>query len=375
MSTPEPPAPSPDGPAQQPGPPSSSPGGSGPGGYGPPVPPLPPDDDPWPTEPLDDDGYVPLSPVLESDPPRVGTYWLDARLHATPAGVVYTAHDPDDTPALVVLLSEGATADAAARDRLAGVVNGLHIDDVLARGGHGQDTGRLGRKYRPDRDGPVPPDAALVAPWVALAHDGSPAAADRARRMLDEVEIASLPPQGAASGPDYQHYWIDRVRPGLARLWPLPWPGRYDRAGWRTILVSWLLMLLLAALAVLIAILIFRNQPPQTPPPPTGQSGSPPPASSSPSPQSGEPSPQSGSPSPQSGSPSPESGSPSPSGSESGSGSPSPSGSESAEPSPSGTESAESPSPAPSATESGGGGGGTPAPSGEPGSPSPRSRL
>jgi hypothetical protein len=331
-----------------------------------PEPPAP--DDPWPTEPLDDDGYVPLSPVREEDPPRVGEYWLDARLHATPAGVIYTAHDADDTPALVVLLSEGATADAAARERLAGMVNGLHIDDVLARGGHGQDTGRLARKYRPDRDGPVPPDAALVAPWVALAHDGSPAAADRARQVLDGVEIAGLPPQGAASGPDYQHYWIDRVRPGLARLWPLPWPGRYDRAGWRTILVSWLLMLLLAALAVLIAILIFRNQPPQAPPPPTGQSGSPPPASSSPSPQSGSPSPQSGSPSPESGSPSPESASPS------GSGSPSPSGSESGSPSPSESGSG-SPSPSPSASESGGGGG-EPDPSGAPpGSPSPRSRL
>ena len=372
MSTPEPPAPSPDGPGQQPGRPAPGPGGhsSGdprPGGHGPPVPPPPPDDDPWPAEPPDDDGYVPLSPVREQDPPRVGEYWLDARLHASPAGVAYTAHDGADTPALVVLLSEGATADAAARERLAGVVNGLHIDEVLARGGHGQDTGRLARRYRPDRDGPVPPDAALVAPWVALVTDGSPAAADRARHVLDAVEIAGLPPQGAASGPDYQHYWIDRVRPGLARLWPLPWPGRYDRAGWRTILVSWLLMLLLAALAVLIAILIFRNQPPQSPPPPTGQSGSPPPASSSPSPQSG-------SPSPQSGSPSPESGSPSPSSSESGSGSPSPSGSESGEPSPSGSESGASPSPEPSATESGGGGG-TPAPSGEPGSPSPRSRL
>ncbi len=146
------------------------------------------------------------------------------------------------------------------------------------------------------------------------------------------MQLATLPAQGAPSGPDYQQYWIDRVRPGLARLWPLPWPGRYDRAGWRTILVSWLLMLLLAALAVLIAILIFRNQPPQAPPPPTGSSGSPPPQSSSP--QSGPPAvgiavPQSGSPSPvgvalavtvdvgRSGS-----GSPSPSGTESGPGEP-----------------------------------------------------
>ena len=184
---------------------------------------------------------------------------------------------------------------------------------------------------------------------------------DRRRRRPNRsgsstrFELAAVSPQGAPSGPDYPHYWIDKVRPGLARLWPLPWPGRYDRAGWRTILVSWLLMLLIAALAVLIAILIFRNQPPQTPPTPTGGSGSPPPSASA-SPQSG--SPQSGS--PQSGSPS-GSASGSPSGSQSGSpsGSPSPSGGGSA--SPSGTES--------------GGGQPTPSASGDPGNSSPGSRL
>ena len=135
-----------------------------------------------------------------------------------------------------------------------------------------------------------------------------------------------------------------------------PWPGRYDRAGWKTILVSWLLMLLLAALAVLIAILIFRNQPPQTPPTPTGGSGSPPPQS------------QSGSPPPQSGSPSA-----SQSGSESGSPSGSPSGSQSGSPSASGSSSG-SASPSPSGTESGGG---EPSPdeSGSPGGNTPTSRL
>jgi hypothetical protein len=298
--------------------------------------------------------YVPVSPLLPDDPPKIGDFWLDARLSASAAGVAYTGHSADNEPAMIILLSEGAAADAAARDRLAGVVNEMHIDTVLARGGHGQNWGRLGRKFRSEDDDPVAPDERLVAPWVALAYDGSPTAAREADRVLDQVQLATLAPQGAPAGPDYRHYWIDQVRPGLARLWPLPWPGRYDRAGWKTILVSWLLMMLLAALAVLIAILIFRNQPPQAPPPPTGGTGSPPPQSSSPSPQSGSPSPQSGSPSPQSGSPtpsgsqSPQSGSPSPS--PSGSGSPS-----SAFPSPSGTQSGEG-SPSPSGTESGGNG-------------------
>ncbi|HEY0240139.1 MAG TPA: hypothetical protein VGC37_16000 [Friedmanniella sp.] len=283
-------------------------------------------------DPASLDDYVPVSPLLPDDPPRVGGYWLDARLHASAAGTAFTAHaadSPDGQPAMVLLLSEGAAGDAAARDRLAGEVNEMHIDTVLARGGQGQDTGRLGRRFVA-ADTPVAPDARVDAPWVALAYDGSPAAAAEAQRVLDTVELAAVEPLGLPAGPDYELPWISRVRPGLARLWPLPWPGRYDRAGWRTILVSWLLMLLLATLAVLIAILIFHNQPPQSPPPPADGTGSPPPASSSPSPQSGSPSPGSASPS--------GSGSPSPSGSQSGSPSP-------ANPSPGDSGSAGSPTP------------------------------
>ena len=312
------------------------------------------------TNPPADPDWVPVSPLLPDDPPRVGEFWLDARIGAAQSGVAYTAHGPDDTSAMVIVLSQGAADDAAARDRLAGVVNAMHIDTVLARGGHGQDFGRLGRKYVAAADDPAAPSEGLLAPWVALAYDGTPEAAAEAARILDEVQLATLPPQGAPSGPDYQHYWQDRIKPGLVRLWPLPWPGRHDRAGWVTILMSWLLMMLLAAMAVLIAILIFRNQPPQTPPTPTGGSGSPPPMS------------QSGSPPPQSGSPSPQSGSPSASQSGSESGSPSGSASGSSSPSESGSASA---SPSPSGSESGGGGGGTPAPSGSPGANTPTSRL
>jgi hypothetical protein len=303
-------------------------------------------------------GFVPVSPLQPADPPRIGEFWLDARIAAAHSGIAYLAHNDRDVPAMLVLLSEGAAADPAARDRFAGVVNAMHIDTVLARGGQGQDTGRLARKFQPDTDDPVPPDAMPVAPWAALAYDGSPAAAREAERILDEVALASLSPLGVPAGPDYRHYWMDRVRPGLARLWPLPWPGRYDRAGWRTIFVSWLLMMLLAALAVLIAILIFRNQAPQAPPSPTGGSGSPPPQSSSP--QSGSPSQASGSPSPQSGSPSPQSGSPSQSASasptdESAAPSPSTSGSRSSSPSSSGSQSPPG-SGVPSGSESGGSG-------------------
>lgn len=228
-----------------------------------------------PPPPAPGPGYgVPVAPLLADDPPKVGDFWLDARLMASPSGVVFTGHGDDGTPVMLLLLSEGAADDAAARDRLAGAVNKMHIDTVLARGGHGQDQGRMASKYRSEEDDPVGPDDGPLAPWAALAYDGTPAAVDEARRLLDDVALANVSLQGQPSGPDYRLHWIDRVRIGTSRLWPLPWPGRRDRASWVSVLVSWLLMLLLAALAVLLAILIFQNSSSQSPQNPVSQGGS-----------------------------------------------------------------------------------------------------
>lgn len=305
------------------------------------------------TPPPPDPGDQPFGqsfPLIPTDPPKIGDFWLDSRLVATPSGVTYLAHDDLNTVVMLVLLSAGAAEDAAARDRLAGQVNAMHIDTVVARGGQGQDDGRLGHKFRSEDDDPVAPGQQPLAPWVALAYDGTDAAVSEAHRLLDEISLARLPQQGAPSGPDYALHWIDRVQPGLSRLWPLPWPGRHDRAGRVSILAAWLLMVLIAMLAILLAILMFSQSPPSEPPPPlpttAPPTGSPPPSSSSASPSSGSPSPSSASPS---GSPSPSSASPSPS-----SGSPSPS---SASPSPS----SGSPSPGESGSAAG--------------SPTPNSRL
>ena len=266
-----------------------------------------------------------LHPLLPTDPPSVGGRWLDARVTASPSGVAFTAHDADNTPVLLVMLSEGAAEDAAAVDRFAGTVNKMHIDTVVARGGRGQAEGRLRHKFEAEDAIPATPDERPTAPWVALAHDGSAAAVEEADRILAEVDLSWLPPKGSPAGPDYRLPWIDKVAPGAARPWPLPWPGRTDRAGWGSILISWLIMMLLMALAILIAILLFQAAPPQTPPPPvpTEATGSPPP-SASPSPDSASPSPDSASPSPESASPSPQDGSPeaSPTGSPGGSPSP-----------------------------------------------------
>ena len=300
------------------------------------------------------------SPLLPQDPPKIGDFWLDSRLLAGASGIAYQAHEDSGAAVMLVLLSQGAAEDAAARERLAGEVNKMHIDTVVARGGDGQSEGRLGFKFRSEDDDPVEPGHAPLAPWVALAYDGSGAAIQEGRRLLAAVDLSWLPQLGRPNGPDYALHWVDRTEPGMSRLWPLPWPGRYDRAGRLSVFVSWLLMLLIAMVAVLLAILLFSQSNSSSPPPPLPPTGSPPPQSGSP-PPSGSPSPQSASPSPQSGSPSPSSGSPSPS--QSGSGSPSPSGSQSGSPSPS------SGSPSPSGGDSG------PTPSTSGGSTTPNSKL
>ncbi|MDO5736989.1 MAG: hypothetical protein Q4P15_10995 [Propionibacteriaceae bacterium] len=224
-------------------------------------------------------------PLESDDPVRVGDYWLDSRLTATRAGMVFTAHEDDSDSVMVILLAQGAAADHAARARFAGEINAMHIDTVVARGGQGQDDGRLEVRYRSEDDDPVVADHAPLAPWVAMAFDGSRLAVMEAERVLHAVDLAHTPPLGAPSGPDYKLHWSDNTAHGTTRLWPLPWPGRKDRAGWISMLVSWLLMMLIAAVAILLAILVFQNQPPVSPPPPIPSqgSGSGEPASGSPS--------------------------------------------------------------------------------------------
>ncbi|WP_094765335.1 hypothetical protein [Luteococcus japonicus] len=318
---------------------------------------------PHPEQPVPGAPAPLAAPLLPSDPPRIGGFWLDARLVAGPPGVAYLAHGVDGQGAhrqvLLVMLAHGAAQDAACRERLAGEVNKLHIDTVVARGGQGQDQGRLAHRFLPEADAPVEPGQQALAPWVALAYDGSEAAVAEAERLLRSVDLSTTSLLGTPSGPDYQLHWIHDSAPAGWRAWPLPWPGRTDRAGWISMLVSWLLMILLSALALLIAVLLFQNTPPAPPPPPIPTT--PPPSSQTPppsqSPQSGSPS---GSPSQSgSGSPSPSQASPS-----QGSGSPSQSGSPSSgQPtSPSGNPSMESPMPSGSA-------------SGDAGSPTPNKRL
>lgn len=212
----------------------------------------------------------PLSP---EDPVRIGDYWMDSRLTATPAGMAFAAHEERGDPVMVILLTEGAAGDPAARSRFSGEINAMHIDTVVARGGQGQDDGRTAVRFRDEDDDPAVAEHAPLAPWVALAFDGTVRAVAEADRVLRAVDLERTAPLGRPAGPDFRLHWSDRGAHGTTRLWPLPWPGRSDRAGWITMFVSWLLMMLIAAVAVLLAILVFQNQPPVSPPPPIPSEG------------------------------------------------------------------------------------------------------
>ncbi|MCL2481915.1 MAG: hypothetical protein FWF43_00560 [Propionibacteriaceae bacterium] len=270
-------------------------------------------------------------PLFPVDPPQIGDFWPTARLVATPSGVAYLAHTQSSTdPVMVILLSQGAAEDPAARDRLGGQVDRMDIDTVIARGGLDQNTGRMADKFSSGGDSPQAANAVIQSPWVALAYDQTPRAVQEAARILAEVDLSWLPQQGNPAGPDYRLHWTDRIAPGLTKVWPLPWPGRRDRGGRLSIFAAWLLMLLLGAIAILIVLLIFSQAPQTQPPPPVPQTNpteqtSPPPTSSTPPTESPSPSPESPSPSNASPSPSPSSESPSPTnGSESPSPSPTP---------------------------------------------------
>lgn len=233
-------------------------------------------------------------PLRDTDPPRVGDFWLDSRVSATPAGTAFVAHEDGADAVMLLLLSEGAAADPAARARFSGEINAMHIDTVVARGGEGQNEGRTAVRYRHDDEDPVLEHHAPLAPWAALAFDGTLRAVQEADRVLQQVDLSRTPPLSEPSGPDYRLHWIDKTETGPTRQWPLAWPTRKDRAGWITVLTSFLLMILLTFLALLLAILVFQNQPPVNAPNPipSEASGE---GSGSGEPQSGEPSESGGS--------------------------------------------------------------------------------
>ena len=222
-------------------------------------------------------------PLMPEDPPRVGEFWLRGRLGANAAGYLYYAADEAGREAVVAMMTEGSADDAAARDRFVTSVDELPDDAVLAHNDADDD------------------DLAL---WVAIgpirADDGTSSAADerliaerRGEDVLSAVLMDRIPQLGRFRGPDFLHYWEGRRRPGLFRIWPLPWPNSLRAASRWALILSLITMAIIMALAVFLAWLLFRNAEPLEPEPviptPTGTTTvtvtptTPPPGTGSPS--------------------------------------------------------------------------------------------
>jgi hypothetical protein len=196
-------------------------------------------------------------PLQPEDPPRVGEFWLRGRLGANAAGYLYTASDESGRNVVVAMMTEGSADDAAARDRFVYAVDDLPEDAVL---GHNDS----------DDD-----DLAL---WVAVGpireDDGSSAASDerliaerRGEEILSAVLMDRIPQIGKLRGPEFRHYWESRRRPGLFRIWPLPWPNALRPASRWALAFALLTMALIMALAVFLAWLLFRHAQPLEPEP------------------------------------------------------------------------------------------------------------
>jgi hypothetical protein len=222
-------------------------------------------------------------PLMPEDPPRVGEFWLRGRLGANAAGYLYIAGDENGREAVVAMMAEGSADDAAARDRFVTAVDDLPGDAILAHNDSDDD------------------DLAL---WVAIGpirtDDGSSAVADerliaerRGEDVLSAVLMDRIPQLGRFRGPDFLHYWEGRRRPGLFRIWPLPWPNSLRAASRWALILSLITMAIIMALAVFLAWLLFRNAEPLEPQPviptPTGTATvtvtptTPPPGTGSPS--------------------------------------------------------------------------------------------
>jgi hypothetical protein len=228
-------------------------------------------------------------PLQPEDPPRVGEFWLRGRLGANAAGYLYTASSEDGRDAIVAMMTEGSADDAAARERFVNAVDELPEDAVLAHNDSDDD------------------DLAL---WVAVGpirtDDGSSAASDerliaerRGEEILSAVLMDRIPQPGKLRGPDFRHYWENRRRPGLFRIWPLPWPNALRPASRWALALALLTMAVIMVLAVFLAWLLFRHAAPLEPEPviptPSGTTTvtitptTPPPGTGSTSPSTGTP--------------------------------------------------------------------------------------
>ncbi|WP_049567437.1 hypothetical protein [Nonomuraea sp. SBT364] len=230
------------------------------------------------------------SPLQFGDPPRLGPFVVQARLHAAPAGFVYLGQGPDGRAVSLAVLTRGAAFDAAARERFVTALReaapaGQPASQAGVRGW----LGRAGRSRSA-----VVEDAPAVlgmntgrAPWVAVPYvPGKPGA----ERFLEPVMVGGTL-IGQAHGPDFVPYWLTDRAPALAppvRRRPLTETRRRVLMAALAVLV---LLLLMTVIALLMLVRTDNSDPMPRQLPPTQFLPSPPPTPATPEPQQPSPSP------------------------------------------------------------------------------------
>ncbi|MER6506004.1 hypothetical protein ABT158_04285 [Nonomuraea sp. NPDC001636] len=218
------------------------------------------------------------SPLQYGDPPQLGRYVVQARLHTAPAGFVYLGQGPDGRAVSLAVLTRGAALDAAARDRFL-----TAIKEAPGRSG-GRGWLGLGRARASVLDGT--PEVLDVqdgpAPWVAVPYaPGQPGA----ERFLDPVMVGGTF-IGQAHGPDFVPYWLTDRAPALpgplTRRLPLTETRR------RVLLAALALALLLVLVTTILLLLLFGRRDSEPMPrqlPPTVFVPTPPPTPATPVPE------------------------------------------------------------------------------------------
>ncbi|WP_223167932.1 hypothetical protein [Nonomuraea sp. SYSU D8015] len=219
------------------------------------------------------------SPLQYGDPPRLGPFVVQARLHQVPAGFVYLGQAPDGRAVSLAVLTRGAAFDAAARERF--------ITAIKESGG--ERSGMRGWLGRSRQRGAVLDGTPEVldshfghAPWVAVPYvPGRPGA----EKFLEPVMVGGTF-IGEAHGPDFVPYWLTDRAPAL------PGPTRRRRplteTRKRVLMAALALALLLLLVTAILWLLLFGRSDSEPQPrqlPPTVFVPTPPPTPATPAPQ------------------------------------------------------------------------------------------
>ncbi|GAA4911956.1 hypothetical protein [Streptomonospora salina] len=225
----------------------------------------------------------------EADPRQLGPFRLTERVAATPEGVVYGARDSRGRRVSIAMLSSGAAADPAARDRFAAAV------------GRGRGLDRPPAVVASSLSSPA-------ASWVAVRHAGGRGAEAYLEPVAaggDEAERGT-----AAAAPSYAPYWAESGATPAAAAWswamvglrrlsgsyppeparagaragrgpvpsaavPAPAAGpppaavrRRAWGGWPTAAALLVVLLLVAAVVTAVYLLLYNVTAQATPPPP-----------------------------------------------------------------------------------------------------------